>query len=165
MVPSIIDVWGYDREFCSSSSSPSTSIAKKPKEMKGTEVQTLGELRMRDTANWSSISLPHPPCCQRKPMDKILGCGYSILVRWIQNIHGYSEITLSQSSVIDNALCMTVHTYTVPWDTLLYKHLLECHTDFDSSITPDYITDCILSFMYIMSHITLGLSLVKVLQF
>ena len=25
MVPSIIDVWGYDREFCSSSSSPSSS--------------------------------------------------------------------------------------------------------------------------------------------
>ena len=25
MVPSIIDVWGYDREFCSSSSSSSSS--------------------------------------------------------------------------------------------------------------------------------------------
>ena len=25
MVPSITDVWGYDREFCSSSSSPSFS--------------------------------------------------------------------------------------------------------------------------------------------
>ena len=25
MVASIIDVWGYDREFCSSSSSPSSS--------------------------------------------------------------------------------------------------------------------------------------------
>jgi hypothetical protein len=43
MVPSIIDVWGYDREFCSSSSS-SSSITQKPKEMKGTKVQTLGEL-------------------------------------------------------------------------------------------------------------------------
>ena len=30
MVPSIIDVWGYDRQFCSSSSSSSsTSITKK----------------------------------------------------------------------------------------------------------------------------------------
>ena len=50
------DVWSYDREFCSSSSSSSssclTSITKKPKEMKSTKVQTLGELRMRGTANW-----------------------------------------------------------------------------------------------------------------
>ena len=34
MVPSITDVWGYDREFCSSSSSSSSSLTRvtqKPK--------------------------------------------------------------------------------------------------------------------------------------
>ena len=38
MVPSIIDVWGYDREFCSSSPSPSSSgviVALLGTEMKG----------------------------------------------------------------------------------------------------------------------------------
>ena len=30
MVPSIIDVWGYDREFCSSSPSPSPSSDSTP---------------------------------------------------------------------------------------------------------------------------------------
>ena len=38
MVPSIIDVWGYDREFCSSSSSSSscsTNITQKLKWIKG----------------------------------------------------------------------------------------------------------------------------------
>ena len=35
MVPSITDVWGYDREFCSSSSSSSsTHVTQKPKKHK-----------------------------------------------------------------------------------------------------------------------------------
>ena len=41
MVPSIIDVWGYDREFCSSSSppsppppSPSSRVTQKPNNIK-----------------------------------------------------------------------------------------------------------------------------------
>ena len=40
------------------------------------------------------------------------------------------------------------------------QHLLECHTDFDSSVTPDYITDCILSCTYNSEHfMSLGPSL------
>ena len=31
MVPSITDVWGYDSEFCSFSSSSSTRVTQKPK--------------------------------------------------------------------------------------------------------------------------------------
>ena len=34
MVPSIVDVWGYDREFCSSSSSPSSRVTQKPNNIK-----------------------------------------------------------------------------------------------------------------------------------
>ena len=37
MVPSIIDVWGYDREFCSSSSSsspPPSGVTQKPNNIK-----------------------------------------------------------------------------------------------------------------------------------
>ena len=51
MVPSIIDVWGYDREFCSSYHlllliQPVYNNSKTEKEK---QVQTLGELRMHDT--------------------------------------------------------------------------------------------------------------------
>ena len=38
MVPSIIDVWGYDKEFCSSSSSsPSSRVTQNPNNIKNDE--------------------------------------------------------------------------------------------------------------------------------
>ena len=47
------------------------------------------------------------------------------------------------------------------------QHFLECHTDFDPNVTPEYITDCLLASTsnseHIMSNIALGVLLVKVL--
>ena len=91
--------------------------------------------------------------------------------------HGYDGSKASLA--ILKSLCLTVFSdrrcpildcsYTVPKDTPLCEHFLDCHTDFDPSITPDYITDCILSSTsnseHFMSLISLGLSLLKHLPF
>ena len=83
------------------------------------------------------------------------------------------------SMAILKSLCLTVFSdrrcpihncaHTVPPDTPLCQHFFECHTDFDSSITPEYITECILSSASISEHfmslIPLGLSLLKALPF
>ena len=83
------------------------------------------------------------------------------------------------SMAILKSLCLTVFSdrrcpihncaHTVPPDTPLCQHFFECHTDFDSSITPEYITECILSSVsnseHFMSLIPLGLSLLKALPF
>ena len=83
------------------------------------------------------------------------------------------------SMAILKSLCLTVFSdrccpihncaHTVPQDTPLCQHFFECHTDFDSSVTPEYITECILSSAsnseHFMSLIPLGLSLLKALPF
>ena len=82
----------------------------------------------------------------------------------------------SKSSLaILKSLCLTVFSdrhclmqncpYTVPQGVPLCQHFFECHTEFDSSVTPEYITDCILfstsNSDQFMSLIPLGLSLLK----
>ena len=91
--------------------------------------------------------------------------------------YGYNG---SKSSLaILKSLCLTVFSdrhcliqncpYTVPQGVPLCQHFFECHTEFDSSVTPEYITDCILfstsNSDQFMSLIPLGLSLLKVLPF
>ena len=86
----------------------------------------------------------------------------------------------SKSSLaILKSLCLTVFSdrhclmqncpYTVPQGVPFCQHFFECHTEFDSSVTPEYITDCILfstsNSDQFMSLIPLGLSLLKVLPF
>ena len=91
--------------------------------------------------------------------------------------YGYDGSKLSLA--ILKSLCLTVFSdrhcpmqncaYTVPHGVALYQHFFECHTEFDSSVTPKYITDCSLSSTsnsdQFMSFISLHLSLLKVLPF
>ena len=67
--------------------------------------------------------------------------------------HGYDG-TKSSMSIL-KLLCLTVFSdrncpmhdcpYIVPQDMPLCEHFMECHTDFDSSTSPDFITNCISS--------------------
>ena len=91
--------------------------------------------------------------------------------------HGYDGTKASLS--ILKLLCLTVFSdrncpmhdcpYIVPQDMPLCEHFMGCHTDFDSSTSPDFITNCISSCSsdpeHFMGLMVLGLSFIKVLPF
>ena len=99
--------------------------------------------------------------------------------RWLKFWDVALEYGSISSMAIQKSLCLTVFSdgrcpihncaHTVPQDTPLCQHFFECHTDFDSSVTPEYITECILSSAsnseHFMSLLPLGLSLLKALPF
>ena len=91
--------------------------------------------------------------------------------------HGYDGTKASLS--ILKLLCLTVFSdrncpmhdcpYIVPQDMPLCEHFMGCHTDFDSSTSPDFITNCISSCSsdpeHFMGLMVLGLSFIQVLPF
>ena len=87
------------------------------------------------------------------------------------------EHSLEGTRSILKLLCLTVfgdrncpasnclYNVIIPETSPLCKHFLQCHTDLPSEITPDDLTNCIITTVTAVKHFTSGFVNCKILTF